>query len=127
MNHLQAPTVRDLEDAITIDLTENAVFAYVDPGAMAHKNLHDVHTFADLHSWLRVGLVPLLFKAYHPWSEAPAPLPMPTVAIPIEERFAYLQHNRLIGGVQLRQVRSEDVECKHQEVAEGLNVSCFST
>ena len=43
LNHLQASTVRDLEDAITTDLTENAVFAYVDPGVMAHKNLHDVH------------------------------------------------------------------------------------
>lgn len=122
LNHLKATEVRDLEDAITDDLTQNADWSYVDPGIMAHKNLHDISYFADFHTWLELGLFPILFPQNYSWSESE---PFDGVALKGREKLLYLQHNRKIGGLQLAQHRAESASCMHSEVAEILNMSCL--
>merc|ERR1712196_402791 len=48
INHDHAVLIGDVEHAINVNLHENAVFAYTDPGWMAHKDLNDVHGVADV-------------------------------------------------------------------------------
>eukprot|EP00746_Dinoflagellata_sp_MGD_P042634 gnl/MRDRNA2_/MRDRNA2_20331_c0_seq1.p1 gnl/MRDRNA2_/MRDRNA2_20331_c0~~gnl/MRDRNA2_/MRDRNA2_20331_c0_seq1.p1 ORF type:complete len:876 (-),score=112.28 gnl/MRDRNA2_/MRDRNA2_20331_c0_seq1:19-2646(-) len=125
INHDHAPIIGDVEDAISTDLNENAVFAYTNPGWMGHKTLTDVHNMADVFSWLRIGLTPLLFKKHRIWSElTPGAAPWPARVVPKEERPMYLLYNRLIGGVEITQLRGEQVECPNPEISTHLRLSC---
>lgn len=127
LNHDHAGAVGDLEDAISTDLAENAVFAYTDPGWMGHKTLLDVHAVADVFSWLRVGLAPLLFKKFQIWSELSSTAPFwPEKLVPQDQKPMYLQHNRLIGGMELTQLRGEEDVCPNQQVTDVLKMSCVS-
>eukprot|EP00746_Dinoflagellata_sp_MGD_P019260 gnl/MRDRNA2_/MRDRNA2_144749_c0_seq1.p1 gnl/MRDRNA2_/MRDRNA2_144749_c0~~gnl/MRDRNA2_/MRDRNA2_144749_c0_seq1.p1 ORF type:complete len:858 (-),score=133.15 gnl/MRDRNA2_/MRDRNA2_144749_c0_seq1:10-2394(-) len=126
MSHDNAAVVRNIEDAITTDLKENAVFAYTDPGWMAHKDLADVHNTADIHSWLRIGLAPLLFKKSRVWSEVESTdTPWPEGhPISRREQSRYLHYNQIIGGLSLTQRRANRAPCRHKEVADKFGMEC---
>lgn len=126
LNHDRALLIGDIEHAISVDLHENAVFAYTDPGWMAHKDLHDVHNIADVYSWLRVGLTPLLFRKTQAWSEIKANAPKwPKVEMSAHERRLYLNYNNVIGGLELTQLRAEVQPCRNEEMADALNLECI--
>eukprot|EP00746_Dinoflagellata_sp_MGD_P039561 gnl/MRDRNA2_/MRDRNA2_19543_c0_seq1.p1 gnl/MRDRNA2_/MRDRNA2_19543_c0~~gnl/MRDRNA2_/MRDRNA2_19543_c0_seq1.p1 ORF type:complete len:949 (+),score=147.50 gnl/MRDRNA2_/MRDRNA2_19543_c0_seq1:147-2849(+) len=125
--HDGATTVRDIEDAITFDLRENANFAFSAPGAMGHKGIDDAHSIADIHSWLRLGLRPLLFKEDYGWSEDFGNEDKDWTSRPIahKDRTTYLQYNQIIGGLVLEQVRAPIEECKQPDVADSLKMVCY--
>lgn len=117
---------RDMEDAINVDLRENAVFAYVDPGWMAHKDVEDVHNIADVYSWLRVGLRPLILRNIEPWSEvAQGEKAFPEKKMSAYHRPYYLQYNQIIGGAQLKQLRAPQMPCVNLEVSDRFNMACY--
>lgn len=111
--HDQASVVRDIEDAITFDIEENANFAFSAPGFMGHKAIYDVNSYADFYSWLRLGLRPLVLSHYQ---AQPEDYTGPNVDRPMEERRYYLNYNRIIGGVLLQQVRAEPVDMPDTEL-----------
>lgn len=124
-SHHHSEIIGDVEHAISTDLHENSVFAYTDPGFMAHKDLSDVNNAQDIFSWLRVGLCPLLFRNFHVWSEIYGKDERwPDKVVSEEERSFYLQYNRLIGGVQLTQTRGEPTTCPNPDLADILNAKC---
>jgi hypothetical protein len=125
--HDGATTVRDMEDAITFDIKENANFAFSAPGAMGHKGIDDAHSIADVHSWLRLGLRPLIFKQEFGYSEDFGLEEQSAKALAPQSRGSYLQYNRLVGGVVLEQARAETTECRQPDVANSLNMVCSPT
>eukprot|EP00931_Biecheleriopsis_adriatica_P004589 TRINITY_DN106232_c0_g1_i1.p1 TRINITY_DN106232_c0_g1~~TRINITY_DN106232_c0_g1_i1.p1 ORF type:complete len:1060 (-),score=244.56 TRINITY_DN106232_c0_g1_i1:60-3239(-) len=119
-----------IEQAIEKDIVENANFAF--SGYMGEKNLHDVHSFADFWSWVRLGFLPLVIKptwsysesrtddvasvfdlsyAASPLSEAPSSWVLGAFAKdsgsslpdPVPMTGDYLRYNRIIGGLRFRQ------------------------
>eukprot|EP00746_Dinoflagellata_sp_MGD_P127331 gnl/MRDRNA2_/MRDRNA2_61929_c0_seq2.p1 gnl/MRDRNA2_/MRDRNA2_61929_c0~~gnl/MRDRNA2_/MRDRNA2_61929_c0_seq2.p1 ORF type:complete len:905 (+),score=115.22 gnl/MRDRNA2_/MRDRNA2_61929_c0_seq2:66-2717(+) len=125
--HDRTNELRGIEEALANDLHENAVFAYSDPGNMAHKEMDDAQYPADIFSWLRVGLVPLIFKKDKGWSELhPGSSPWPDVSLTDAQKKSYLQYNRVVGGVRLSQTRTNLFECENQELAEAYGMQCHS-
>lgn len=64
--HQRYDVINAQRRALIFDLEENANFAFAEPipfesPRMGHKNLYDVNTFADIWSWLNLGLTPLLW------------------------------------------------------------------
>lgn len=102
-NHDRAHIVRDVEDAISFDIEENANFAFSDAGFMGHKTVYDLNSYADFYSWLRVGLRGLVLSHY---TATPEDYMAPPIAKLQESRLYYLNFNRLIGGVRLQQSRA---------------------
>ncbi len=128
--HDSAKVVKDLEEAITVDMSENAVFGYSAPFSMAHKDVHDVDTFADFFSWLRVGVLPLLFFESRAFSELIPGRGDPDFAwedetIPMKDRPFYLNFNRILGGVQLQQVAAPAVDCLNPDAAGLYKKQCW--
>lgn len=126
--HCGTTVIHDMEQAIITDLHENSVFAYTNPGYMGHKDLHDVHSIADLYSWLRIGLRPLIFRSSK-WFSEPLPgetIDWPFVPVPDSERPFYLQYNRIVGGVQLLQQRAEKADCLNPDFADAFGIQCDS-
>lgn len=126
LNHDEAILVGDVEDAISVELHENAVFGYTDPGWMGHKDMEDVHSISDVWSWLRVGLCPLLFRHFQSWSElSKNAAKWPTTTIPDEARRVYLKYNRLVGGLEITQLRGEVKACPNQKVSDIFSLECI--
>lgn len=122
--HDGATTVRDMEDAITFDIRENANFAF--SHHMGHKGIDDAHTIADVHSWLRLGLRPLLFKHSYGWSEdlVKGDEPWASKELPRNHFGAYMQYNKFVGGMVLQQVRAGIESCRQPSVADILGMVC---
>jgi len=123
INHDNAQYVYGVQKAIEFDIVENANFAFSAPGAMGHKGLQDVNSFADFWSWLRLGFLPLVIRQDRPVSEAP-----PTVSLgslPDLDRNFYLWHNRKIGGMRLRQQVSKAVQCLSEDLGAIYGKQCF--
>eukprot|EP00746_Dinoflagellata_sp_MGD_P024570 gnl/MRDRNA2_/MRDRNA2_15769_c0_seq1.p1 gnl/MRDRNA2_/MRDRNA2_15769_c0~~gnl/MRDRNA2_/MRDRNA2_15769_c0_seq1.p1 ORF type:complete len:667 (+),score=94.25 gnl/MRDRNA2_/MRDRNA2_15769_c0_seq1:242-2002(+) len=94
---------------------------------MGHKDLHDVHSIADIYSWLRVGLRPLIFRSSKSFSELSSgeAFAWPTYPVPTSEKPFYLQYNRIVGGVQLQQKRTEPRTCSVSiEFAKAYDLAC---
>jgi len=104
--HDQANVAIDVEDAITFDLEENANFAFSAPGFMGHKSLYDVNSYADFHSWLRLGLIPLVLG--HNKSVPEDVLDYVPEPKGLKSRAFYLNFNKIVGGVLLRQARASE-------------------
>eukprot|EP00931_Biecheleriopsis_adriatica_P013070 TRINITY_DN11438_c0_g1_i1.p1 TRINITY_DN11438_c0_g1~~TRINITY_DN11438_c0_g1_i1.p1 ORF type:complete len:876 (-),score=181.08 TRINITY_DN11438_c0_g1_i1:39-2666(-) len=133
--HLKQENTFVVEKAWKFDIQENANFAW--SHNFGHKTVHDVNSIADFWSWFRIGFLPLVvqhswsfseslddsyaaanaltnssafdtsmlpgqwsLKFGHPPDEAYA-----TVELPV--RDDYLHYNRIVGGIRLRQERSE--------------------
>jgi len=125
-----APQVNAVEDSIAFDIGENANFAIVGP--MGFKSVWDVNSYQDFYSWLKNGLVPLIFVQSRGFSEnyfENDPLSMLNASYPgdpwrtqdiLEElesrpwlnndtrRGLYINHNRIVGGLRLSQERFEE-------------------
>lgn len=125
MAHLGQTTVMKVEDAITVDITQNANFAVAHN--YGHKGIHDVNSYADFWSWTRHGLLPLIANP-SPWTyseELQLAVPYDVGALPSRRNFSgylkpvpikndYLRYNRMIGGFRFR-----------QEVANASEDACF--
>lgn len=132
--HLKQHVVLSVEQAIEIDIMENANFAF--EHAFGNKGIVDVHSFADFWSWLRLGFVPLVIQPSWSYSErytederslfastpAAEHVPQGSWSIGAFGKGArslpvagdYLHYNRIIGGVRFRQQVAEASEglCK---------------
>jgi len=111
---LHDPTVSvvAVEDSITHDITENANFAF-SSAYIGHKSVYDVNSQADFWSWLIQGYVPLIFQQTQTFSEDQV-LDHPDIAqVPANlTRGVLLNYNRIVGGVRIRQERSDDKPCE---------------
>jgi hypothetical protein len=117
VSHDEAVVVHGIEEAIDFDLEENSVFAFSAPGPMGHKSLNDINSYADFWSWLRLGLMPLLFADRKPISEEGGSIDQGPLNI--DERRFFLWHNRKVGGLQIRQERSQYIDCPNPKLAFG--------
>merc|ERR1719421_2206265 len=92
---------------------------------MAFKDIYDAHSFADVYTWLRLGLMPLLFKSSRSWSELPSGADeWPSENVPHNQVGVYLNYNRVVGGLLLKQLRADPGACKHTELSDSFRVSC---
>lgn len=123
VNHDRNNELRDIEDALHVDVHENAGFAYTDPGNMAHKAIDDAHYTPDIYSFIRIGLAPLLFKngGGKGWSEG---ADLPDVSLTKIQAKAYLNYNRVVGGIRLSQTRSTPDTCQNKDVSETYDMKC---
>jgi len=117
----KAVSIRSIDEAIDFDIEENANFAFSAPGNMGHKNMLDVNSIADFWSWVRLGLGPLLFKDYRPVSES-SDLDLGNLTI-LEKRF-FLWHNRIIGGLWMRQEITDVTPCSSEGLQPLYGLSC---
>jgi hypothetical protein len=128
IGHDRTNDLRNIEDAVNTDLHENAVFAYSSPYNMAHKDVYDAHNIADVWSWMRLGLVPLLFRSTQTWSELPeGARPWENVPLSKAQRRSYLQFNRLIGGIRMMQSRAESAVCKNPTLSTAYDMKCTTS
>eukprot|EP00746_Dinoflagellata_sp_MGD_P149948 gnl/MRDRNA2_/MRDRNA2_81913_c0_seq2.p1 gnl/MRDRNA2_/MRDRNA2_81913_c0~~gnl/MRDRNA2_/MRDRNA2_81913_c0_seq2.p1 ORF type:complete len:913 (+),score=157.02 gnl/MRDRNA2_/MRDRNA2_81913_c0_seq2:243-2981(+) len=101
--HDRAALVREIEDAITWDVEQNANFAYSEPGSESHKGLYDLNTHVDFYSWLQEGVRPLLLKHR---KQMPEDYQGALPELPQEQRALYMNDfNALVGGVRIMQER----------------------
>lgn len=128
--HLSQSRVFIAEDAFVFDIEENANFAW--SHNFGHKIIHDVNSLADFWSWMQLGYIPLVVQQSWAYSEdmqasyesvvegtnysAFNMNALPThwhladfnsdaEAVPVRDDM--LHHNRIIGGIRLRQERPE--------------------
>jgi len=108
--HDNAPIIRAVEDSLQFDIYENANFAFVQFNGspnMGHKGVVDVNSVADLWSWARWGLLPLIFNSeylFHEEYNVSDPR-----YINASKRVLvndWLNYNRIIGGARWSQERS---------------------
>mmetsp|Transcript_73367 Transcript_73367/g.203659 ORF Transcript_73367/g.203659 Transcript_73367/m.203659 type:complete len:903 (+) Transcript_73367:149-2857(+) len=124
--HLNQNLAFTVEQGIERDIRNNANFAFAHH--FGHKDIVDVHSFADFWSWLRLGLIPLVIQPSWGYSEeyaagaaaamgrfntsnvnpsAPTELwQMPGYGMSapmVPARGDYLRFNRIIGGLRFRQ------------------------
>lgn len=118
IQHLDAPRVRAVENSISFDIIDNANFAFDIFEYAGQKDHTDVNSLTDFWSFMTVGLVPLLFVQEHTWSEdlyhrnfTVEPGIAPVLELPKDKWGLYINYNRIVGGVRMRQERSESVPC----------------
>jgi len=128
INHDPVVPISAVEESIKFDINENANFAFSciaeDECYMGHKGVEDVNSLADFWSWLYNGFLPLMFVQSHGWSED-SNMSNPQY---IDASFDYaradrgflLKYNKIVGGIRIRQERSEVEKCKFS--ADPLNV-----
>eukprot|EP00929_Paragymnodinium_shiwhaense_P091118 TRINITY_DN51156_c0_g1_i1.p1 TRINITY_DN51156_c0_g1~~TRINITY_DN51156_c0_g1_i1.p1 ORF type:complete len:888 (-),score=94.72 TRINITY_DN51156_c0_g1_i1:30-2693(-) len=122
ISHDAAIDIQGIETAVDFDLEENAVFAYSTPGWMGFKSMYDVNSYADFWSWLRIGLMSLLFADSVPSSEVSN---MTALAMQnATEKAYYVYHNRKIGALRLRQERSTPMTCPNELLRETFGKPC---
>eukprot|EP00927_Polykrikos_kofoidii_P044713 TRINITY_DN38601_c0_g1_i1.p1 TRINITY_DN38601_c0_g1~~TRINITY_DN38601_c0_g1_i1.p1 ORF type:complete len:1045 (-),score=155.80 TRINITY_DN38601_c0_g1_i1:52-3186(-) len=126
LNHWGYSGFASVENSLVISIEEKANFGYSKPQA-GFKALYDVNSHTDFWSWLSKGLVPLLFVQESQFSESfnrsdlLATSQGSTVSVsgvlPRHERGFILHHNRIVGGLRLRQERSDqnDDDCTTPE------------
>lgn len=113
--HDDAITIRAVEDSLKEDILQNANFAYT--GYMGHKDVNDVNSHADFWSWMRLGLVPLLFQQSTSWhegwetSESFYEYTNISTDIRVEDRGYWLNFNRIVGGFKLSQELDPEKGC----------------
>lgn len=125
--HLHQDQVLAVEGSLRFDIEENANFAW--SHNFGHKTIFDVNSIPDFYSWFRIGFLPLVVQHSWSYSEAlPAAYlaanfsqPFDSAELPGQWRLAaygansrsvpvrndYLRHSRILGGMRLRQERSE--------------------
>lgn len=128
--HLSQDRVYIAEDALRMDIEENANFAW--SHQFGHKTVYDVNSLADFWSWMQLGYIPLVVQPTWAYSEDiqfdydsvvegtnysafnTAQLPLQwqlegfgstAKAVPVREDL--LHYNRIIGGIRMRQERAE--------------------
>lgn len=119
--HLKQDMVLAVEYAIEFDIAENANFAF--ELAFGNKVIWDVHSYADVWSWVRLGFIPLVMQTSWAYSEgysdaAASLFPAAPNVVPDDkwgfQAFGpqsrtipvtgdYLHYNRIIGGLRFRQ------------------------
>mmetsp|Transcript_47686 Transcript_47686/g.103713 ORF Transcript_47686/g.103713 Transcript_47686/m.103713 type:complete len:1192 (-) Transcript_47686:125-3700(-) len=113
IQHMDAPNMRAVEESIIYDIEENANFAF-DSLFEGHKNIQDVNSFVDFWSFLTQGLMPMLYIQEKQWSEEIVVRNgtdySPEVLHPSEWGMLTI-YNRIVGGVRLRQERSNPGPC----------------
>jgi len=116
---LNQDAVYAVEQAIEQDVIENSNFAF--SSYMGHKSFEDAHSFADVWSWLRLGMIPLVVQPSWSYSESRADdvasvfeLSRGAFVDPNEQWTMstgsklpltgdYLHYNKIIGGIRFRQ------------------------
>ncbi|CAD7949535.1 unnamed protein product [Amoebophrya sp. A120] len=111
--------VQDVHTSIDVFIRENANFGFDHGDMHGLKALRDVHTVADVYSWLRLGFVPLMLSDSFGYSEhltdtvtAPQTLP-PAQQFPGYQRTSPLPSdlllwNHLVGAVRLTQTTNSE-------------------
>eukprot|EP00929_Paragymnodinium_shiwhaense_P071407 TRINITY_DN36304_c0_g3_i1.p1 TRINITY_DN36304_c0_g3~~TRINITY_DN36304_c0_g3_i1.p1 ORF type:complete len:1141 (+),score=286.35 TRINITY_DN36304_c0_g3_i1:159-3581(+) len=111
-----------VEDPLEWDIRHRAEFYHVGPNERGHKVLDDVDTIADVWSWLINGYVPTILPQENPVSENAQYWrdQGDFVAVQLSnaqemqpwQRGWIADYNRIVGGIRIRQERSEEVtEC----------------
>lgn len=132
--HDDAITRRAVEGALQDDIYNNARFSFT--YLAAHKNIDDVASFADFWSWLRLGLLPLLFKQNREFHEgwqniqdSPYATTMQNISgetIPPDRRGFWLSFHRIVGGIRITQEHAQVGTCSSLEILLPLyNSECF--
>eukprot|EP00929_Paragymnodinium_shiwhaense_P119621 TRINITY_DN91520_c0_g1_i1.p1 TRINITY_DN91520_c0_g1~~TRINITY_DN91520_c0_g1_i1.p1 ORF type:complete len:1155 (-),score=290.49 TRINITY_DN91520_c0_g1_i1:126-3590(-) len=133
IGHMNAPVLRDVEDSIGFDISDNANFAF-DSEWMAYKGIEDIGGFGDIWSFMNIGLVPLMFKQEYAWSEdilernqtSETPL-VQQLFLTDKQKGMISTYNRIVGGVRLRQERSTEERCTTApELAALWNRKCLT-
>lgn len=107
VSHDRASQVRSIEDSLEQDVRENANSAFTGD-YIGNKGLEDVNSFADFWSWMRLGLVPLLWHQqpfFHEGFELAHNYSAYLYNVSIEDRGFWLHYNRIIGGLRMVQER----------------------
>merc|ERR1719262_711129 len=119
--HDDAQVVNAVEDSIVLDIGNNANFAWSSP-FMGHKDVEDVNSHPDFWSWMSRGFVGLIFQQEWGWAEGrDTSDPLFVQAKDVferKDRGMLLHYNKIIGGVRLRQERSDE---EGDEVCPSLN------
>lgn len=113
--HMDAPTVRAVENSVSFDIEDNANFAFDSP-FMGHKDIQDVNSHTDFWSFMNMGIIPLFYIHERQWNEDlvwrnNTEFIVPTVVLPKKEWSFIVLYNRIVGGVLLRQERAKLKEC----------------
>jgi hypothetical protein len=110
--------VNDVEDSLTFDVEENANFAFSSP-FIGHKGIYDVNSYADFWSWMIKGFIPLVFvqdRIYSEGREADDPdIQNAFTSYLRHRRGLWLNYNKIVGGVRIRQERGDAGECETTE------------
>lgn len=125
-SHDPGTPLQAVEHAVLHDIEKNAKYAFTGDFS-GHKNLYDVTDVDGFWSWLIKGFVPLVFVQEYQWSEhIAAEATMNSVVFPPEERGYYLNYDRIVGGVRLRQEVSDITECTSEDVMPFYRKECVS-
>jgi len=119
--HESVHTNHSVEAAIDFDITENANFAFSQPGVMGHKNYEDVNSFADFWSWMGKGFVPLTLQWEYPPSESSG---LTIGNLSARDRRHYLWHNLILAPVKLSQESAEDIPCPNSLIGSVYGFKC---
>jgi len=116
IGHMDAPTLRAVEDSIKFDIQDNSNFAF-DSDYMGHKGMDDVNSYVDFWSWLGRGMIPLAFVNEQAWSEELTELNKTKHVIdpqpwPPKQWGILTTYNRIVGGLRLRQEQAPLGTCK---------------
>jgi len=125
--HMRLHLLREVSNAVEFDIQENANFAFT--GFFGAKDIRDVKHITDFYSWMRNGLVPLVMPDL---TEAPMAEDRsvsfeawPDGAPHMMTRFnAYLDYNKLLGGIRLRQGWRTEGECSAADVVGFIERKC---
>jgi len=127
-SHNPISTMFAAEDSVAFGIEEDAEFARTNDNH-GHKTIYDVDSEAEFWSWMLEGFVPLMNGQGTDWSEGvdeDNPLMVAnTEEVPVLERGFFLNYNRIIGGIRVRQERSWVTECDStSDLSMFYNKSC---
>lgn len=117
LTHDKATSLRAVEESMDDDLLDNANFAFTGP-YMGHKGMYDVNSIADFWSFMSKGVLPLIFAQevnFHEGYDESDPWYANHSVVPTADRGIWLQFNRIVGGIRIRQERSDNEECSNPE------------
>lgn len=110
--HLGQADVFTVEEAIELDIVENANFAWAH--FFGHKGIFDANSIGDFWSWFRLGFLPLVVQPSWGYAESfdgadilPSSWKFPDYVRPAPIRNDYLRYSRMVGGIRLRQEVAE--------------------
>lgn len=114
ITHDNAEMLRAVEESLDHDIMENSNFAFTGD-YMGHKGIDDVNSVADFWSWMSNGLIPLLFvqsKSWHEGADDNWYANANNSKLAAYQYGLWLNYNRIVGGVRVRQERSANEACK---------------